>query len=176
MTEQLRHILFKLKPALAGEQVSDAVDIEIGSDGVANVDQGGNADDALASLQTQITQNRQAQSIARGSFDTFNNSFVIDDTNAAVNGGRVNIYAALIDKIVNVTLPTTAQLAAAGISYPYGIEFVHSAGSSRLLSNNILRIDAGGTGNGDLIDQPILDGIVPSPRVQMFQDDIGLLC
>lgn len=176
MAEQERHILYKLKPALSGDQVADAVDIEVDGVGIAGVDDAATSQAVAESLQTQITQNRQAQSIARGSFDTFNDSFTIDDSNAAVNGGRVNIYSAKIDKIVEVDLPTTAHLATAGISYPYGIEFVHSAGTARLTTNNILRIDSGDPLNqtGNRIDVPILDGVVPSSRFQMFQDDIAL--
>lgn len=132
-------------------------------------------EDQVDTLQRQVTALRQSQAITRGSFDTFNDSFVINNVNAAINGGRVNIYAAKIDKIVNVTLPTTAHLVTAGLGYPYGTEFVHSAGSGRLTTNNILRIDAGSSQTGDLIDQPILQNpAVPSQRVQMFQGDIGL--
>lgn len=170
-----RNILYKLLPAIQGGRVANASDIEITSNNIANVTSGDWALDALESLQTQITTNRQAQNIARGSFDTFNDSFNIDDTNAAVNWWRVNIYAAKIDKIVEVTLPTTAQLTTANIGYPYGVEFVHSAWSVRLTANNILRIDAWSSQTGDLIDQPILQNPgVPSTRVQMFQGDIGL--
>lgn len=164
------------KQFLAPEDSFVTESSKIGINGVTTVDSSiDNLQLELNSLQQQITSNRQAQSIARGSFDTFNDSFVIDDTNAAVNGGRVNIYAAKIDKIVNVTIPTTAQLATAGLSYPYGLEFVHSAGSSRILTNNILRIDAGSSSSGDLIEQPILQNpAVAGTRVQMFQGDIGL--
>lgn len=158
--------------SLSGDQRISANSVRVDTGVAANLPKDPVVSDALRSLQNQIQSNRQAQAIARGSFDTFNDSFTINDTNAAINGGRVNIYAAKIDKTVTVTLPTTQQLATANIGYPYGIEFVHSAGTSRSLTNNLLRVDSGSSSAGDLIDTTN-DGINRT-RFTLFQDDIAL--
>ncbi len=73
-------------------------------------------------------------------FNVFNDGFTIDNTNIVTYEDRNNIYAAKIDKIVDVFLPSDADITAANVSYPVAFEFTHLGGTAVIPGNNLLRI------------------------------------
>jgi len=165
------NIYDKLRSAFSGP-IIDANVVEVDGENINNVDTITNAQLTAESLQNQIINIRQSQEINSGNFQTFENSFVIDDTNASANNGVVNIYVSPTDKITTVTLPSTADIATAGLTYPVSFEFIHTGGTGSFTRTNILRIQSADAVSGNLIDAPNED----SNRTffNLVQNDIGL--
>ncbi len=80
------------------------------------------------------------------SFIRFNDGFTIDETNLATFEDKNIIYTAKNDKPLDgstrpdVNLPTDAQIAAAGESYPIVFEFTHLGGTAVFQDTNLLRL------------------------------------
>ena len=107
-------------------------------------------DGAVATLQNTIFNS------GRG-FVRFNDGFTIDDSNLATFADKNIIYTAKNDKPLtgttrpDVFLPTDADIAAAGESYPIVFEFTHLGGTSRSTTTNLLRLFFEGAVVGQLL-------------------------
>ena len=95
-------------------------------------------DGAVATLQNTIFNSGR-------SFVRFNDGFTIDNTNLATFEDKNIIYTAKNDKPLDgptrpdVFLPTDADIAAAGESYPITFEFTHLGGTTRSTTTNVVR-------------------------------------
>ncbi len=95
-------------------------------------------DRAVSTLQNTIFNSGR-------SFVRFNDGFTIDDTNLAAFEDKNIIYTAKNDKPLDgetrpdVNLPTDADIAAAGESYPVTFEFTHLGGTVRSTTTNLVR-------------------------------------
>ncbi len=95
-------------------------------------------DSAVSTLQNTIFNSGR-------SFVRFNDGFTIDDTNLAAFEDKNIIYTAKNDKPLDgatrpdVNLPTDADIAAAGESYPVTFEFTHLGGTTRSTTTNLVR-------------------------------------
>ncbi len=84
------------------------------------------------------------------SFLRFNDGFTIDNTNLAIFEDKNLIYTAKNDKPLDsvtrpdVFLPTDADIAASGESYPITFEFTHLGGTVRSDTTNLVRFFFGG--------------------------------
>ena len=107
-------------------------------------------DGAVATLQNTIFNS------GRG-FVRFNDGFTIDDSNLATFADKNIIYTAKNDKPLDsatrpdVFLPTDADIAAAGESYPVVFEFTHLGGTERSTTTNLVRLFFGGEIIGQLL-------------------------
>ena len=110
---------------------------------------------ALSSVVDELQQT--VNTILANSFNSgrgfvpFNDGFTIDNTNLATFEDRNLIYAPKIDKVVDVFLPSDADIAAAGLPYPIVFEFTHLGGTARIPGNNLCRLIVAG-GNSSLRD------------------------
>ena len=130
-------------------------------------------DNADGLLQDQITTIQSTVLNSGRAFTTFNDSFVIDDTNILTYEDRNNIYAAKIDKIVDVFLPSNADIAAAGTAYPIAFEFTHLGGTAIIPGNNLLRIyiaDANIVLSADLVDFLVINQLVIITKASASDD------
>ncbi len=107
-------------------------------------------DSAVATLQNTIFNSGR-------SFIRFNDGFTIDNTNLATFEDKNIIYTAKNDKgdgsatRPDVNLPTDADIAAAGESYPVTFEFTHLGGTARSTTTNVVRLFFGGEIIGQLL-------------------------
>lgn len=112
---------------------------------------------AVATLQNTIFNSGR-------SFIRFNDGFTIDNANLATYEDKNVIYTAKNDKPLDnptrpdVTLPTDADIAAAGESYPITFEFTHLGGTARSTTANIVRFFFEGAQIG-----------------QIFRDDVAII-
>lgn len=109
-------------------------------------------DIAVSTLQNTIFNSGR-------SFVRFNDGFTIDDSNLATFEDKNIIYTAKNDKPLDsatrpdVNLPTDADIAAAGESYPVTFEFTHLGGTVRSTTSNLVRFFF----DGELIGQILRD-------------------
>ncbi len=107
-------------------------------------------DSAVATLQNTIFNSGR-------SFIRFNDGFTIDDSNLATYEDKNLIYTAKNDKgegsatRPDVNLPTDADIAAAGETYPVTFEFTHLGGTARSTMTNIVRFFFDGTEIGRIL-------------------------
>lgn len=105
---------------------------------------------AVATLQNTIFNSGR-------SFIRFNDGFTIDNANLATYEDKNVIYTAKNDKPLDsptrpdVTLPTDADIAAAGESYPITFEFTHLGGTARSTTTNLVRFFFEGAQIGQIL-------------------------
>lgn len=105
---------------------------------------------AVATLQNTIFNSGR-------SFIRFNDGFTIDNANLATYEDKNVIYTAKNDKPLDsptrpdVILPTDADIAAAGESYPITFEFTHLGGTARSDTTNIVRFFFEGAQIGQIL-------------------------
>ena len=109
-------------------------------------------DGAIATLQNTIFNSGRA-------FIPFNDGFTIDSNNLATFEDKNIVYTAKNDKPLDgatrpdVFLPTDADIAAAGESYPITFEFTHLGGTTRSTTTNLVRFFF----EGEIIGQLLRD-------------------
>ncbi len=109
-------------------------------------------DSAVSTLQNTIFNSGR-------SFVRFNDGFTIDNSNLAAFEDKNIIYTAKNDKPLDgatrpdVFLPTDADIAAAGESYPVTFEFTHLGGTTRSTTSNLVRFFF----EGEIIGQLLRD-------------------
>lgn len=176
MTEQNRSILFKLKPALQGDQVADAIDIETIAD---ETQSHGDVQSALTNYGDLIQTLINASTVTGRGFQRRNdNTLVINNLNLADFVDVNTIYAAGIDKIVNWTLPTDADIAStAGVTYPVVMEFTHIGGTARIpappnQNSNRVNLDIAG---GDTARIRTSTGLQNLMGIDLLQGDVVVI-
>ena len=117
------------------QQLSDEIDV---------------LDSAVATLQNTIFNSGR-------SFIRFNDGFTIDNANLSTYEDKNIIYTAKNDKPIDsatrpdVTLPTDADIAAAGELYPITFEFTHLGGTARSTTTNLVRFFFEGAQIGQIL-------------------------
>ena len=142
MASVIRRILVKLKPFITGNKIADGEDVELSptnfdsnlSSSITDVQQLADAVDNLDLTGTQFAP-----------IAVFNADLVLDASSLGDYLNRNAVYGAALNKITTVTLPDnslTMFTDGTPIVYPYFIRFSHLGGTSRLSTNNRLRINA----------------------------------
>lgn len=116
----------------------------------------------IATVQQDITTLQNTAFNSGRSFLRFNDGFTIDDTNLAVYEDKNIIYTAKNDKPLDnatrpdVNLPTDAQIATAGESYPITFEFTHLGGSAVFTDRNVVRFFLDGVMLGSILRDQVV--------------------
>lgn len=151
-----RHILYKLRAALANAFVADGAEIEIDDTGLDRVDADSAQDlatvlNALSVTVSNLVGGQPAR--VSGPFVPFTNSLNIGPTNYDIYVGNIALYARSDNARVNFILPTDAEITAEGVATDTAVEFtvLNQAGTGRFDSGftptNTVIIDVEGANN-----------------------------
>ena len=144
MAEQERHLLFKIKPALAGDQVADAVDVENGSTGhtglLANAENQQQINDRLdaTGLGAQPRVITGSFAATSGNIGTWygGRQTVIIETDRAQGNGNYTFTLPSIDELNTMF----DDMVTRGLGEVYTVTLIHRSGSTASLPRNSLTI------------------------------------
>ncbi|AAQ96497.1 hypothetical protein [Vibrio phage VP16T] len=142
-----RHILYKLRAAIAGQFVADGSEVEIDDSALANVT-ADSAQDVAAELNRLFTQVQNTVIPQQGrALNTFSGAVTVTSANFADYQNRNSVYVASVDQRVTFLLPSEADIPAG--QYPVTIEISHFGGTARFedgaAPTNTIVIDSQGS-------------------------------
>ncbi len=134
----------------------------------------GDGDDAqqvLLSLKSDINNLVSGAILSGRNFERINTDLVIDNTNVSEYAERIILYGAGINKVVDWTLPTSADITNGGESFPYVFETIHLGARARVPGvglDNRVRIS---TASGDATRIVTSGGLQNLTRTDMLRGD-----